>query len=308
MDISVQTGGLIPNWGLEPEEAYGMIRNAGFDGIDWNLNQAWETMEVRKKILKHCIFEDSLEEIQAHFARELTAIQASGLKIVQAHAPYPSYVKDFPEFLDYAIRIFQQCVRYCGLAGIPYLVIHGIHTLPDDHTQTPESVRQMNLKLYESLIPQLLETDVTVCLENLIYGYRGNMMEGCCANPAEAVWYIDHLNEKAGGECFGFCLDTGHLNLIGRRQGAYIRALGSRIKCLHVNDNRGTGDEHLAPYTGNVVWSEFTEALRETGYTGAMNFETFGQIRPEKADWETVPIWLRTICRIGEVFRSKIVS
>lgn len=308
MDISVQTGGLFPDWGLEPEEAYRMIRQAGFDGVDWNLNQAWDTMEVRKKILKHCIFEDSLEEIQAHFARELTAIHTNGLKIVQAHAPYPSYVKDFPEFLDYAIRIFQQCVRYCGLVGIPCLVIHGIHTLPDDRTQTPENVRQMNLKLYESLIPQLLETNVKVCLENLICSYRGNILEGCCADPAEAVRYVDYLNDKAGRECFGFCLDTGHLNLVGKRQGPYIRALGSRIKCLHVHDNRGSNDEHLAPYAGNVVWREFTEALRDIGYSGAMNFETFAQIRPERADWEAVPILLRTICQIGQTFRAKILG
>ena len=51
MNISVQSGGLIRFWGYE--KGYKMIREAGFDGIDWNIDGAWSGAEVKKKILKH---------------------------------------------------------------------------------------------------------------------------------------------------------------------------------------------------------------------------------------------------------------
>ncbi len=306
MYISVQSAGVVPGRG-DMEKGYRMIRDAGFEAVDWNLDLSWDSRKVKNKQLEHCIFEDSLEEIQAHFAAELAAIRGCGLVPYQAHAPFPPYVKGFPELNDYAIGIYQQCIRYCGSIGLKYLVIHGISLIVDDETQTPETVRQMNLHLYESLIPVLQETDVVVCLENLFSRYRNSiLMEGFCSVPEEAVWFVDHLNEKAGKECFGFCLDTGHLNLLGKNQGIFIRKLGKRIKVLHMHDNRGVQDEHLAPYTGSIIWKDVIGALRDIGYDGSLNFETFRQVEPSRTDAEIAPIYLKTIHDIGCVFRDWI--
>ncbi len=308
MKISVQTGGIVPDCG-DMEKGYRWIREAGFQALDWNIDKAWNSAKVAKKQLEHCIFEDSLEEIQNYYAEELAIIRKNGLELFQAHAPAPAYVKDFPEFNDYAIRIYQQCIRFCGSIGLRRLVIHGISLMVDDKTQTPESIREMNLHLFESLIPTLLETDVVVCLENLPAGnYQGHIMEGICSEPEEAIWYIDHLNEKAGKECFGLCLDTGHLNLLGKNQAVYIHKLGKRIKALHLHDNRGALDDHLMPYTGNIIWKDVIGALRDVGYEGTLNFETFKQVRPPKVDEQAVPILLRTICEIGEMFRGWMES
>lgn len=304
MNISVQSGGLIRFWGYE--KGYKMIREAGFDGIDWNIDGAWSGAEVKKKILKHCIFEDSLEEIQAHYKEELDAIHKNGLKILQAHAPFPAYVPDFPEFNEYAIRIYQQCIRFCDSVGVKNLVVHGISLFLDDYSQTPESVREMNYHLYESLIPVLQETNVTVCLENLFTHHGSQIIEGTCSVPEDAIQYIDNLNKKAGKECFGLCLDTGHLNLLGKNQGTYIRALGSRIKALHVHDNNGDTDSHLAPYTGTIIWKDVIQGLKDVNYSGDFNFETFRQVTLDRVDPEMVPIWLKTIYDIGVEFVKKL--
>lgn len=306
MEISVQTGGIIRYWGFE--EGYRLIRESGFDGIDWNLDHAWERDKLDKKQMEHCIFEDSQEAIMEHYQQELDVIHKYGLQIIQAHAPFPTYIKEFPEFNEYAINICRQCLRFCGNVGIKYLVVHGISLRVDDDTQTPQSVLEMNLHLYESLIPVLQETDVVVCMENLYTSYNGNKIEGICTNSAEAIYYIDYLNHKAGKECFALCLDTGHLNLLGKHQGVYIRQLGSRIKALHLHDNWGSRDDHLAPYTGNIIWKDVVQGLRDVGYSGALSFETFQQVTPERVDLEAVPIWLRTIYEIGDVFRRKILS
>lgn len=72
-----------------------------------------------------------------------------------------------------------------------------------------------NDALFESLIPTLQDTHVTVCLENLFTRWQGHVMAGTCSDPHMAVKAIDTYNAMAGRRCFGFYMDTGHLNLIG---------------------------------------------------------------------------------------------
>lgn len=304
MEIGVQNGGLIRCWG--PEETYRLIAEAGFKTVDWNIDHAWDKTKIRARQLEHCIFEDSLEEIEAYYKEELDAMKKYGLTPVQAHAPFPAYVPDFPEFNEYAINIYKQCIRFCDRVGVKYLVIHGISLTMDDYTQTPESIRAMNDHLYESLIPVLQETNVVVCLEDLFTHYKNQFVLGDCADARQAVESIDRYNAKAGKECFGLCLDTGHLNLLGIRPDNYIRALGSRIKVLHTHDNNGDADAHLAPYTGTIIWKDLIGALKEIGYSGDIAFETFRQVTLDRVDREVVPIWLRTIYEIGDNFRKMI--
>ena len=300
MDISVQTGGLIRFWGSDI--GYRMIREAGFTAIDWNLDTVRDRENIKAGRRPGSIFEQSDKEIDDYFKPQLDEIRANGLKIAQAHAPFPAYMPNMPWLTDHMIGVYRNCIRFCQRAGIKYLVIHGISRMIDDYTQTPETIHELNYYLYESLISTLLETEVTVCLENLFTYHGTQIVEGTCSVAAEAVSYIDVLNEKAGKECFGLCLDTGHLNLLGKNQGDFIRTLGSRIKALHLHDNNGMGDDHLAPYTGTIIWKDVMQALKDVGYSGDLNFETFRQIVLDRVDREAVPIWLRTIHDIGEVF------
>lgn len=304
MEIGVQNGGLIGFWGAE--NTYRMIAEAGFKSVDWNINTAWNRKAIAEKRIEHCVYDDSLEEIEAYFREQLDAMKKYGLTPTQAHAPFPAYVKDFPELNDYAISVYEKCIRFCDRVGVKYLVIHGISLAMDDYTQTPESIQAMNDHLYESLIPVLRETNVVVCLENLFTNYNGVFVGGHCSDARSAVESIDRYNAKAGKECFGLCLDTGHLNLVGVRPDNYIRTLGKRIKVLHVHDNNGDRDSHLAPYTGKIIWKDLVQALKEVGYSGDIGFETFQQVTLERVDREVVPAWLRLIYEIGDSFRKKI--
>ncbi|MBQ8813862.1 MAG: sugar phosphate isomerase/epimerase [Lachnospiraceae bacterium] len=303
MELCIQTGGLLRHWG--EEISCEMIRDAGFKYVDWNFTSAWNKDKVRSGLLERDIFECSQEEIHAHFQKTLDTLRVNGLEPIQAHAPFPPYVPGAPEFVDRAIEIYKNCIRYCDSVGVKYLVIHGISLELTDYTQSPESIHRLNHHLYESLIPVLCETEVIVCLENLFTRQGKQIIEGTCSVADEAIAYIDRFNALAGKECFGLCLDTGHLNLLGKNQAAYIRALGKRIKALHVHDNNGVDDEHRAPYTGTIIWKDVIGALKEVGYEGVFNFETFGQVAPKRGiDLEVVPIWLRTICDIGLVFKK----
>ena len=117
---------------------------------------------------------------------------------------------------------------------------------------------------------------------------------------------IDRYNSLAGKECFGLCLDTGHLNLLNLDMRWYIPILGKRIKALHIHDNDGIVDRHKAPYTGTLVWKDFYTALRDIGFDGDLSFETFRQPSKTEVDEELIVPWLELIYKIGQHFKRKI--
>ncbi len=308
MKLCVQSGTVVYDFGFE--KGYEMFAQAGFEAIDWNIDNGWNSKAIRAgDTTQECIFDKPIEEVIAYYAEEAELIKKNGMIISQAHAPFPAYIPGKPHVLDYAIEVYKQCIRLCAHYGCKNLVVHGISLTPGDKENTPASIDALNMKLYESLIPTLLEVKtVTVCLENLFSGNGRHFMEGTCSDPHQAVAYIDALNEKAGAEVFGFCLDTGHINLLQKDMRTYIPVLGKRIKALHIHDNDGLSDAHLAPYTGTINWKAFYSALREIGYEGDLDFETFAQTRASRLDAELVPSYLKLINDCGQLFRKKITE
>ncbi len=306
MNISVQSGGIIENIGAK--KCYSLIAKAGFSGIDWNgPDHACPFSVITDgKARKENIFLRSTDEIYNYFKPELDEIFGNGLVISQAHAPFPAYVAG-GDMLDDMIGIYKGVIRLCDRVGCKRLVIHGISLALNDNINTSESIKALNFKLYESLIPTLLECDVTVCLENLFTSGGGPVVEGFCANPEEAVFYIDSLNEKAGKEVFGFCIDTGHMRLLRKDFRSFVPLLGKRIKCLHIHDNDGNSDAHLAPMAGKINWTHFTESLRAAGYDGDLSFETFRQAEAALSVGEDMLFTaLEYIYGIGKAFREQI--
>lgn len=305
MDISVQTGTVVYDFG--PERGYAMIAEAGFTGVDWNISGSLNRAKFPTAPLQDfCIFEQSLDACLSHYADDLLQIRRNGLRIVQAHAPFPALIFMRPQTLEYSIGLYRRCIEFCEAVGCIRLVVHGISLPQNDDTHTPASIDALNYTLYESLIETLRPTNVTVCLENLFTESPRGVIEGVCSDPHEAVTMIDNLNARAGKDCFGLCLDTGHLNLVHRSFRTYVPLLGQRIKALHIHDNGGVTDQHLLPFSGTVCWNEFCDSLHDIGYTGDLSFETFAQTRRSRLPAELVPLFLQTIAGIGDDFRTRI--
>lgn len=307
MKISIQSGAGIAEFG--PEKGYKMYKEAGFEAIDWNIDTALRLTNAGE-VVGETIFDKELSDIIDYYAEEIEQMRKNGLTLAQAHAPYPAYVPQKPEVLDYMIEVYKKCIAFCEYAGCKNLIIHGISPkwLEDEEEWNASKAEAdaLNWKLYSSLIPALLETNVTVCLENIFLVRNGEFRGGHCSDPYETAEVIDQLNRAAGKECFGLCFDTGHYNLLKENMSEYLRIVGKRLKTLHIHDNDGTNDLHRAPYTGNIAWKEFCEALAEIGYEGDLNFETFMQTTLRRVDEEMIMPWLKLIASCGEFFRNKI--
>lgn len=309
MKISIQSQRLTGQYGIE--KAYRMIREAGFEAVDWNIDTEWKFDEVKtaEKLENLCIFEKSQDELDTYFAAELAEMRKNGLDLTQAHAPFPCYEGGRPDILEYAISIYKNMILFLDRVGCKNVIIHGIskHEL---WSETQEEIDALNRHLYESLIPTLQKTkQITVCLENLFSSTlklaRG-YWEGHCSDPHLAAEEIDRLNALAGKKCFGLCLDTGHLNLLRKPMHSYIPIVGDRIVCLHIHDNLQNADTHIMPYTGSIWWKYFLEEMKKIGYAEDLSFETFAQVDKKRLPEELLPAFLSAIADIGKYFRDQL--
>ena len=305
MRIGIQSGATTQELGFA--QAYSLYRAAGFKTVDVNINN-----EVKNETAFRdgdfdragSIFERSMEEILAHFEPELREIQKNGLEISQAHAPFPTYVPGKPESLERIIPIIINSLKFCQIAKIPYLVVHGVK----DPNLPQETLDAYNQRLYRSLIPTLLEGDTVVCAENLWNRSPENekILTPAHGSDADAICrFLDNLNAQAGKEVFGLCLDTGHLNLLGLDPTEFIHKLGKRIKVLHIHDNNGgPDDQHLAPYAGTFDFDAAMKALAEVGYEGDLSFETFRQTSLQNIPKALLLPWLKLIYQSGLYFKT----
>lgn len=302
--ISIQSGDLPLQFGVD--RGYGLIAEAGIEGIDWNVDHGIKPSKILDlEYLGNCLFEKSLDEILSYYKPSLKAIRREGLAFCQAHAIFPPHVYGHPEVVDWSVEMNKRTIELMEAVGCPCLVIHGVNRVSD---MTEEETEALNMRFYGPLADFLRDKKTTVCLENLYVYKDGLYLDGCCAEADMAVRYIDRLNERAGRpDAFGFCVDTGHLNLLGKDPVAFVRMLGKRIRALHLHDNPGNSDAHVAPLTGGFEWKGFLAALKEVGYSGDLNFEVFMQTnRAFNQDPDLVLPWLKLIRAEGESFRKSI--
>lgn len=304
MKVGVQTKGILPEMGLE--EGVALIANAEFESVDFNLDTFLKNSDVYAgKINK--FFDADLESLLAYFVEYKKAFEAHGIRPSQMHAPYPILVSTRGDVTDYMQEtVIPKSIAIAGMMEIPWVVMHPFKL---QYTYGIDVERAMNLKYFISLIPLLKEHHVGVCVENLYEGVGGRITEGTCADPQDAIYYVDTLNQLAGEELFGCCLDTGHMELTHREPADYIRQVGKRLKILHMHENDAIGDLHQMPYTfgskpeDSVDWDDFRKALDEIGFDGTLSFETFPCVNsfPRGAREEV----LRTIKAIGQEMTNK---
>lgn len=124
----------------------------------------------------------------------------------------------------------------------------------------------------DALLPCAETLGIVIALENALPGNLGD-------DPAAIMQVVRDYDSPA----VGVCLDTGHAHCCGCLDGA-IEAMSPRAVTVHVHDNDGRSDLHLAPGGGTIPWPEVAPKLRRMPLlrhieTEAFNSEgwTYGQ-------------------------------
>ncbi|MBQ7565841.1 MAG: sugar phosphate isomerase/epimerase [Oscillospiraceae bacterium] len=285
------------------EDVYRYIADAGFDGVDASLN----------KLLTHTMIRN--REMPTAFSDEKTLLDAAapfgdaakryGLETFQAHAPFPPYSGDAA--YDAKLQeMFIWFVHACDAIGCRKLVVHPVLGLADFPLSWEEELEK-TVALYASLIPAAKQYGVMICTENMFRTQKCakniKKVEEICSDIPEACEMLDDLNALAGEKLFGFCLDTGHLLLLGKDVARAMVQLGDRLAALHIHDNNGLVDQHLGPYMGIQDWDRFVDGIVASNYRGVLSFETGTMWN--RFDPALLPSALKFLAETGRLFAQR---
>ena len=193
----------------------------------------------------------------------------AGVKIWQAHGPWRYPPRD-GTVEDRAERLEKMMLSIHGAAvlGAKYWVVHPIMPcgLQDTKTGEADKTHALNLEFMKALLETARKEKIIICLENMPFP------DFSLSSPTAIADFIKEINDPF----FQMCLDTGHANVSPDwlTPADSIRKYRNIIKVLHVHDNMGHNDQHLAPFHGTIDWKDFGKALRETEFDGVISLET----------------------------------
>ena len=290
----------------DDEKSMARAKECGIEALDYNIDLVINAYEFAKGA-KYPFCDKPVDEFVAHYQPLKAAAEKYDVKFSQMHAPFPVWFDGMPDKTEYLLTVVEKCMAVCAYVGCPAIVVH------PHNSGSKEMDVEINLQIYRRLMPAAKKYGVKICLENLFTVYKGRIMEGICTHAEDACALVDRLNEEAGEELFGFCLDVGHANVTGKNIRQYINTLGKRLTVLHIHDNDAKGDKHMIPYTQATDlwgadlatdWEGFIEGLHDIGYEGNLSFETFrgiGQL-PKEVEKEALCL----VTAIGRYFKSRI--
>ncbi len=188
------------------------------------------------------------------------ALERHRLEVVGHTAFYLPIASGIEEIRQASLEELRRCVNVFAAIGARWMNVH-----PDRHA--PMHSRRFfvdkNLETLGELLPYASRKGVGVMLENL---------PGDFNTAAQMGELLDPLPELA------LHLDIGHANLLVAQSTVeeLLAAYGSRLRHVHLHDNKGGGaDLHLPLGTGTVDVRGAVRLLHARGYDGTITLEVF---------------------------------
>lgn len=97
----------------KPEEGYRMIKEAGFDCVDFNFDEYLTVHEVQTGAISD-IFDRPMEEMWKDFAPHAEAAAKYGLTFEQMHVPFPMMQKGKDGDYEKMLRVTENCTELCA--------------------------------------------------------------------------------------------------------------------------------------------------------------------------------------------------
>ena len=231
------------------------IRAAGFRYVDLSLY----TVSDHKSLLVADDWRNAVANLKA-------CAEALGLTFVQAHAPGGNPLKE--ETVEDLVKVTNRTIEVCGALGIENVVVHSGWAPGVGR----EEYYERNRAFYRRLFPAMEACGVNVLTEN---STRANMQDNYAFfDGADMKAFIEYVHHPM----FHACWDTGHGHIEGEQYDQLV-TLGKNLRAIHLNDNRGTLDEHLIPFMGTMNMDDVMCGLLDGGFEGYCTFEATSGLR-----------------------------
>jgi sugar phosphate isomerase/epimerase len=218
----------------------------GLDFIDLTLEPpAAACHRINPERIRHALGEHSMEAI-GHTAY------------------YLPLANPFESIRRAAVEELKRCLDAFSHLGIKWMNIH-----PDRNAPMHERsfVIARNLLSLRELIQTGRDCGVGIMIENLPGSFNTARQLGELLDPLPEV---------------GLHLDIGHCNLLTEfnTTDEIMAAYGSRLKHVHLHDNKGgSADLHLPLGTGTIDLPHHVRTLQKAGYDGTITLEVFSPDR-----------------------------
>ena len=197
----------------------------------------------------------------------LTLAEKDGLDFCQAHSPDGEHFVP-GEKRDALITATKRSIEACAMLGIGHTVVHAA---PVPGGTQADFLRE-NVAFYKLFEEEAERFGVDLLTENSAEAWNP---EYYLRTGEEMLAFV----RAAGIPRLHICWDIGHANVQGREQYDDILAMGSELRALHVQDNYGKEDSHLAPLAGTVNFDRVLRGLIASGYRGDFTFEGGNTLR-----------------------------
>lgn len=237
-----------------PKQGIGDIVKAGFEKMLLDLSMCCQP-----------------EELERNWKPVADYCAAKHLQCVAAKAPYLKSDTKRDDLNSFVKELVKESISICGQAGCKFLIVQSIFAGIKD-----QDLWQCNRAYYLELAERAKQYDMQILLQNQCKNFNGHLVRGVCCDGREAADWVDALNEAAGEERFGFCMDVGACNLCGQNMYDFILALGERLKAVILRDNDGNNDSALLPFTSvahgqsRTDWLNLIRGLREICFDGEL--------------------------------------
>ena len=255
MKIATSTGEF-QHYSFQQEECMKYVREAGFIYQDYNFHMDYEHQSG--------IFSSDHKK---HLANVKKQAEALGIQFVQAHAPMGKPIAKGNEVF---IEDTKKCIESCAELGIKNIVVHSGYV----HKISKEEAFERNKVFFLELLRFAENYDVNVLVENFnIMCVEGLYWIDNAADLRALIDYVDH-------PLFHACWDAGHGNMQETPQDEALRILGEHVYALHVQDNLGSYDSHVAPFCGSLNLDSLMHGLQDIHYKGYFTFEAGNMLLP----------------------------
>jgi len=284
MKLGIENGVIHNRYG--DEKGLRMIKEAGFDGVDYSFCVDKEDNEL-------------LDDHYVEYAHKVKGLLAENdLICYQTHAPFSmSYGLAFDESVE-GYRKILRAMESASILGSKYIVVHAL--------KVPEGVDDItyNLGYFKSFEPYCEKFGIHIAIENIHKHHPKRKSAIGRYNTPEVLYKV--LNELAS-PWYVVCVDVGHAAISGPEPEELIRGLDNKVlRCLHIHDNNYQQDNHGLPYTGDLNWNNITEALKSIRYEGVFSLEVTSYLR--RFDDETIMDALWFAEKIGRYLANRIDS
>jgi sugar phosphate isomerase/epimerase len=182
------------------------------------------------------------------------------LPVVGHTAYYLPLASPFESIRRAAVNELISCLKAFAEAGARWMNLHPDHNVP---MHDRAFIIERNLQSLRELTVAARDHNIGLMIENL---------PGKFNTVQQLAPLLDPLPE------LGFHLDIGHSNLLLDHNSAdeLITAYGSRLRHVHLHDNKGgTYDLHAPLGTGTVDIPHCLRSLKQSGYDGTITLEVF---------------------------------